>query len=62
MGAGISAIDEETIEQIIKEKDEDQIKQLSQIDQKAFERLKAKYGSIYRVPGIYDKWKQSLTK
>jgi hypothetical protein len=60
MGSGISAIHPEYISEMEIKEIEASLEKMKKGDLKEMERLRAKYSSVYRVPGIYNQWKKCL--
>ena len=62
MGAGISAVHPEEISNMEFKDIKYSLEKMKKCDSIEYEKLEAKYGSIYLVPGIYDQWKDDLKK
>jgi hypothetical protein len=60
MGSGISVIHPKCISEMEAKSIEMNLEKMRKGDIKEMERLKVKYSSVYRVPGIYDQWKEYL--
>lgn len=62
MGSGVSSIHPEEISNMEFKDVKHSLEKMKKGDPIAYEKLEAKYGSIYLVPGIYEQWKDDLKR